>query len=172
MPTGANPSRTRRMNLASRFSNATRAKRVIARAIACGVLLVLPACRLPLRPAQTGVVLPASYDGAPGGTTNGTFSGSSSPENSAQLRVDEFYSDPILLRLVCQAVVSNRELKILEEDIQIARSEILSRRGAFLPLVGLRAGAGWDRHSAFTPEGAAEKQLEYLPGRHFPATPG
>jgi NodT family efflux transporter outer membrane factor (OMF) lipoprotein len=160
------------MKLAVRLSNAKRAKRVIARAITCGVVLALPACRLPLRPAQTGVALPASYDGEPGGTTNGTFSGATGPESSAQLRVDEFYNDPVLLRLVCQAVVSNRELKILEEDVQIARSEIIARRGAFLPLVGFRAGAGWDRNSAFTPLGAAEKQLEYLPGKNFPATPG
>jgi NodT family efflux transporter outer membrane factor (OMF) lipoprotein len=157
------------MNLAVRFPNA---RRVLASAIACGVLLVLPACRLPLRPAQTVVGLPASYDGAPGGLTNGTFSGSTSPESSAQLRVDEFYNDPVLLGLVCQAMATNRELKILEEDVQIARSEIIARRGAFLPLVGFRGGAGWDQNSAFTPLGAAEKQLEYLPGKHFPATPG
>src|SRR5205085_10661640 len=160
MPTGANPSRMRRMKLAVRLSNARRAKRVFARAIACVVLLVLPACRLPLRPAQTGLILPPSFNGTTG------------PENSAQLRVDEFYNDPVLTGLVCQALATNRELKILEEEIQVARAEILSRRGAFLPLACVRAGAGWDRNSAFTPLGAAEKQLEYLPGRNFPATPG
>jgi multidrug efflux system outer membrane protein len=149
------------MNLAVRFSSAKRAKRVIARAIACGVLLVLPACQIPkLRQAEMGVALPASFNGV------------TSPDNSAELRVDEFYNDPILLQLVCQALATNRELKILEQEVQIARNEILSRQGAFLPLAALRAGAGWDRHSAFTPEGAAERQLEYLPGRHFPATPG
>jgi NodT family efflux transporter outer membrane factor (OMF) lipoprotein len=147
--------------------------RGIARAIACGILLVLPACQIPqLRPAATGLVLPASYDGAPSGTTNGTFSGSASPDSSAQLSVNEFYNDPILLRLVCQATLSNRELKTLEEEVQIARAEIMSRRGAIFPLAGFRAGAGWDRNSAFTPLGAAEKELEYSPGKHFPKTPG
>jgi NodT family efflux transporter outer membrane factor (OMF) lipoprotein len=106
------------------------------------------------------VILPPNYNGA------------TSPDNSAQLRVDEFYNDPVLARLVCQALTTNRELKILEEDIQIARAEILARRGAFLPLVGFRANAGWDRNSLFTPLGAAEKELEYRPGKHFPATPG
>jgi NodT family efflux transporter outer membrane factor (OMF) lipoprotein len=93
-------------------------------------------------------------------------------DNSAQLRVDEFYNDPILTRLICQAVATNRDLRILEEDVQIARAEVMGRRGAFLPMVGFRAGAGWDRHSGFTPTGAAERQLEYLPGKHFPSTPG
>jgi len=95
-----------------------------------------------------------------------------SAENSAQLRVDEFYNDPTLTRLFCQALATNQELKILEEEIQVARAEILSRRGAYLPLVGFRAGAGLDRHSVFTPVGAAEDQLEYRPGKSFPKTPG
>jgi NodT family efflux transporter outer membrane factor (OMF) lipoprotein len=133
------------------------AKRVMASAIACGVLLLLPACCVPpLRQAQLGTVLPASYAGA------------TSPENSAQLRVDEFYNDPTLTQLVCQAMAGNRELKAREEEVQVARNEILSRRGAFLPAVGFRGSAGMDRNSLFTPLGAAERELEYLPGRHFP----
>src|SRR4051794_7258177 len=130
----------RRMNLSVRFTK-KKHNRAIATAVACSLLLVLPSCAIPnLRPAQTGVALPASYNDV------------ATPENFAQLRVDEFYNDPVLTRLVCQGLATNRELKMLEEEIQIARAEILSRRGAFLPLVGLRAGAGWDRHSAFTPE--------------------
>jgi NodT family efflux transporter outer membrane factor (OMF) lipoprotein len=153
------------MNLPVSVSNAKRAKRVIARAIVCGAVLVLPSCFIPqLRPADVGIGLPPTYDGTPAGPP-GT-------ENSAQLRVDEFYSDPTLTRLVCQTVATNRELKILEEEIQIARAEVLARRGGILPFVGFRAGAGWDRNSGFTPVGAAEKQLEYRPGKHFPATPG
>ena len=144
-----------------RFASAQHRKRVIARAITCGLLLVLPSCHIPnLRQAEIGLGLPAS------------FNGTTSSENSAQLRVDEFYNDPVLTGLVCQALATNQELKILEEEVQVARAEIRSRRGAFLPLVGLRAGAGWDRNSAFTPLGAAEKELEYRPGKHFPATPG
>lgn len=134
---------------------------VLARAVTCSLLLVLPSCMIPkLRPTETGSILPA------------TFNGATSAENSAQLRVDEFYNDPTLTMLVCQAVATNRELKMLEEDVQIARAEILARRGAFLPMAGFRAGAGWDRNSRFTPLGAAEKEIEYLPGRHFPNTPG
>lgn len=149
------------MNRSVRLSNAGQPNRLVASAIMCCVLLALPACHIPnLRQAELGTAVPASYNGT------------TSPESSAQLRVDEFYSDPILTGLVCQAFANNRELKILEEELQVARAEILSRRGAFLPLVGFRAGAGWDRNSAFTPEGAAEKQLEYRPGRNFPATPG
>lgn len=149
------------MNGAVALSNARRAIRVIARAIACSLLLALPACGIPkFRQAELGTTVPPSFNGA------------TSPESSAKLRVDEFYSDPALTRLVCEAVTNNRELKILNEEVEIARAAIISRRGAFFPLVGFRAGLGWDRNSVFTPLGAAERELEYLPGRRFPATPG
>jgi NodT family efflux transporter outer membrane factor (OMF) lipoprotein len=161
------------MKLSVPFLTVKRAKRVIAGAIACGALPALSGCFIPnLRPAETGLALPSGYNGAPNGVNGAQISGQNAAENSALLRVDQFYRDETLVRLVCQALATNRELKGLEEDIQIARAQILGRRGAFLPLVGLRAGAGWDRNSHFTPLGAAEKELEYRPGRHFPATPG
>jgi len=158
------------MKLSSRLSNAKRAKPGIARALVCSaVLLVLPGCFIPkLRPANTGVVLPATYDGPPGGMTNGPLSGTATPDNSAQLRVDEFYNDPTLLRLVCQAVANNRELKMLEEDVQIARATVLARRGAFLPLIGLRAGVDTNKVSTFTLEGAGIHDDPYLPGKLLP----
>jgi multidrug efflux system outer membrane protein len=174
------------MKLFVRLLKAKHANRVIATAIACSMLLVLPACQIPkLRSANLGLGLPENYKranvseySAPLAAVVGGASVANIPEdpnsaeNSGQLRVEEFYNDPALTNLVCQAVATNRELKILEEEIQVARAEVLSRRGAFLPLAAFRAAAGWDQNSAFTPLGAAEKQLEYLPGRHFPATPG
>src|SRR5262249_49409622 len=62
----------------------------------------------------------------------------------------------------------NQELKILNEEVQVAASVILQKRGAYLPFVNFQGGAGWDKHSFFTPLGAAERDLEYLPGKHFP----
>jgi len=162
-----------RMNTSVGLLNLKRTQRAVAAAIACGVLLVLPGCCIPgLRPAKTGMVLPTSYDGPPTGITNATVTGTASPDSSAQLRADEFYNDPVLVGLICQAVANNRELKGLEEDVEVARAVVMSSRGAFLPLVGVRGSAGWDRHSVFTPVGAAEEQLEYRPGKHFPKTPG
>ena len=145
------------MNLAARFPNTARMKHVIARAIACGTLLVLPSCQIPkLRPAQMGLSLPATYNGA------------ASPQSSAQLGVKEFYNDPVLTHLLDQAVAGNRELRALDEEVQIARNEILSRQGAYLPSVGFRTAAGVDKPSRFTPEGAAERDLQYFPGAYFP----
>ncbi len=137
------------------------ARHVIARAIACSMLLVLPSCGIPnLRPAQPGPLLPAGFSAG--------FPGANSSENSSQVPIEDFFNDPLLTRLICQALVGNQELKILYEDVQIAQNEVLARSGAYLPFVDFGLGAGLEKFSQFTPLGAAEKQLEYLPGKHFP----
>jgi outer membrane protein, multidrug efflux system len=155
------------MNLSVRLPNAKHEKHVIARAIACSMLLlVLPSCGIPdLRPAKPGPDLPANYTTA--------YGVAASLENSSQVPIEDFFKDPRLTSLICQALTGgNQELRILFEDVQIARNEILARQGAYLPFVGLQGFAGVARDSRFTPLGAAEDQLEYLPGKHFPGLPG
>jgi NodT family efflux transporter outer membrane factor (OMF) lipoprotein len=137
-------------------------KQVIARVIACCTLLVLPSCQIPnLHLAEPGPGLPAGFNA-------GTSSGSTSPENSAQLGIEEFYTDPMLTRLIQQALVSNRELKILEQEVQIARNEVLARQGAYLPFVGFGAGGGLNQYSTYTLDGASRNDDPYLPGKYFP----
>ncbi len=146
-----------RLNL-MRLANPKPLKHVLARAIACSMLLVLPACTIPpLRPAQPGPPLPA------------TFNGVASPENSAQLGIVEFFNDPTLARLIDQAVVGNRELQMMNEEIQVARSEIVGRQGAFLPFINTGGtSVGLDRYSTFTLPGAGLHDDPYLPGQFFP----
>ncbi|HSQ56929.1 MAG TPA: TolC family protein, partial [Gemmata sp.] len=197
------------MNPTARLSKAKRTKRVIARAIACGMLLmVLPSCRIPfLRHPEQGLGIPPSFpepatgsipslggkiggtlgaaigavaNGVPGGALDGAMSGAfstairatvnaeTSQENSSQLSVDAFYNDPLLSQLIYQSVSGNRELRALEEEVQIARADILRRRGAYLPFVTFGARAGLEKPSLFMPDGAAEDQLLFPPGRHFP----
>lgn len=154
------------MNLSVRLSKTKQAKHVLARAIACGMLLlVLPSCGIPnLRQAKPGPDLPANYVAG--------YNEAAGLGNSSQVPIEDFFNDPILTRLICQALAGNQELKILYEDIQIARNVILGRSGAYLPSVSLGTVAGLERFSQFTPLGAAERQLEYLPGKHFPELGG
>jgi NodT family efflux transporter outer membrane factor (OMF) lipoprotein len=130
---------------------------VLARAVACCiVLLVLPACGIPpLRPAERAPAVPASFNGV------------TSPIDSGQLAIDEFYHDPNLLSLIDQALANNRELKILNEEVQIASNEILARSGAYLPFVTAGPVVGLDRPSKRTIEGAAIRDDEFLPGKFF-----
>jgi outer membrane protein, multidrug efflux system len=146
-----------RMNQLVRLSNAKPMKHVIARAIACSImLLVLPSCGIPpLRHPQPGPGLPTDFNGA------------TSPENSGQLAIEEFYNDRMLTCLIEKALVDNRELKALNEEVQVAGNEVLARSGAYLPFVSVGAVAGLNRYSRFTEEGAGILDDTYLPGKHF-----
>ena len=146
------------MNVSLKFSNTKHKKHAIAIAIACSMLLVLPSCIPNLRRPEPGPGLPASFQGA------------TSSENSSQVGIEEFYNDPMLICLIHQALAlaGNRELKILNEDVQIARNEILARSGAYLPFVSVGAGAGLERFSRFTLEGADVRDDPFLPGKFFP----
>lgn len=145
------------MNFSATFSNSQYERRVIARAIAFGMLFCLPACHLPtLRQPEPTPPLPT------------TFQGETSSESSAQLGIEEFYNDSTLTNLINQAVVSNRELLALNEEVQIAGYEILARQGAYLPFISFGSRVGLDKTSRYTPAGAVEDQLEYRPGKRFP----
>jgi outer membrane protein, multidrug efflux system len=132
-------------------SNTERVRQVLATALASSMLLVLSSCAVPfLRKAEVAPPLPA------------TFNGEASPDNSAQLGIKEFFNDPNLTGLIDQAVINNRELKILNEEVQVAASVILQRRGAYLPFVGFRGSASVERFSTFTLPGAGVHDDPYL----------
>lgn len=206
------------MNLSAGRSN------VIARMIACSMLLAIPSCAIPpQRYAAPPPEMPPAFQAAMspqllpqpatrpeyiplptlhGGARQASFSqpaatgpssleqplpppasggalgpelipqpafpGAAGLENSAQLGVAEFFHDPMLTQLVGQAMFSNLELMVLNEEVEIASNEILARRGAYLPFVNFGARADLTKNSRFTPIGAVEEQIEYLPGRHFP----
>jgi len=120
------------------------------------MLLVLPACISNLRKPDPGAPLPVDFNGA------------TSSENSSQVAIAEFFNDPILTGLIDQALVGNQELKILNENVQIASNEVLARRGAYLPFVTAGGGPGVAKPSLYTPEGAVENQLHVLSGVPFP----
>lgn len=145
------------MNHLETFVSATVAKQRLTWTLLCSLALVLSSCCIPpLRSPEGAPCLPT------------TFKGSADPVNSAQLGVFEFYNDPSLLGLIEQGLSNNRELRILNEEVQIAAYEILARRGAYLPFVTFGSSIGVDKPSLFTPLGAAEEQLEFLPGKRFP----
>jgi NodT family efflux transporter outer membrane factor (OMF) lipoprotein len=141
------------------FANSTTIKRkriALTTAFVACLLLVIPSCRIPgLSVADPPAPMPDSFRGA------------WSTENSAQVPLDEFLNNPTLMSLIDQAMYQNQELKILEQDIQIANFEIMARRGAYLPFVTFGGGAGLDKPSLYTPLGAAEDQLS-SPAGPFP----
>ena len=80
------------MKLSVRFSDAKQMKHVIAIAVACSMLF-LPGCIPNLRHPEPGL------NRLPEG-----FRGTTSPDNSAKVEIDEFYKDPMLICLIHQAL--------------------------------------------------------------------
>ena len=150
------------MNSRTRIPNTKHLKPSVAQAIVCGImLLVLPSCGIPgLRKPEIAPGLPADFNGA------------TSADNASQLTIEEFYQDQTLTCLIDQAVAGNRELKILNEEVQIASNEVLTRSGQYLPFVSVGALAGLNRSSRYTGEGAGIINDPFLPGRFFNLTHG
>ena len=145
------------MNRSAKGSNTKRRIRRSLSALGIGLLLCFPGCRLPkLQNAEAGAPLPNDFNGAV------------TAESSAQIGWREFFDDPTLVVLVDQAFAGNQELKILGQRVRRANYEIMARRGAYLPFLGMRTGASLEKPSLFTPLGAVEDQLQPVPGVGFP----
>jgi outer membrane protein, multidrug efflux system len=125
--------------------------------LAAAALPLMAGCRIPnLRGADRQPVVPA------------TFNGVTTDTSSAQVSVRDFFEDPVLERYIGQGLAGNQQLKILAEEIRIADNEVLKRRGTYWPFVTFGAGAGLEKPSLFTPLGAVDSNLPYLPGQYFP----
>jgi NodT family efflux transporter outer membrane factor (OMF) lipoprotein len=131
------------------------------------LVLSLSGCLIPAQRAATPALpLPKSFSTT---TSESGKASNSSMTTTVQLpSIQSFHGDPALLRLIDQAILGNQELKILDEEVQIAANEVRARRGAIFPSIGLGAVGGFDRNSAYMPLGAAERQLTYPIDREFP----
>ena len=89
-------------------------------------------------------------------------------ENSSRLGYEEFFHDPVLNQLIGSALANNLELRVLNEEIQITKNEVITRQGAYLPFVTIGGGGGLDKPSYYTRDGAIDRELQILPGRPIP----
>src|SRR4051794_4227163 len=98
-------------------SRGTPAVRLLCGALACGLLLCQAGCRIPgLCCPDAGPVLPETYNGV------------TTPDNSADVGIIEFFSDPVLSGLIVQGLVNNLELKIRNQEIWIANNQVQAAR--------------------------------------------
>ncbi len=161
---------TTRMNQLVRFLDTKHPQRALAIAIACSFLLVLPSCIPLLRRPAPGPNLPENFDlhQADPKSDLPQVSEDTSSDNSANVMVEDFFPDPMLLNLIHQALVNNQELRIMNEDVLIASYEILARQGAYFPFVTAGGGISLNKVSQFTIEGAGIRDDPFLPGKFFP----
>ncbi|MEO8762025.1 MAG: efflux transporter outer membrane subunit [Bacteroidia bacterium] len=124
-------------------------------AIGC-ISLVYTGCKLPFSVRKENKAVPASYNGSKDST------------NTAKVKWKDFFTDSYLTTLIDSALKNNQEFNITIQEINIAKNGIKSRKGAYLPYLGLEAGAGFDKSAQYTREGAVDANLPIAPGKAMP----
>lgn len=88
--------------------------------------------------------------------------------NSAKISWRTFFKDRNLQMLIDSALVRNQELNITLMEMEIAKNEVRGRRGAYLPTLGVGAGAAVDKVARYTSRGAMESGTDITPGKPIP----
>lgn len=88
--------------------------------------------------------------------------------NSADIVWSEYFDDPNLVALIDSALVNNQELNITMMEINVAKAEVRTRKGEYLPFVNANAGSGVEKVGRYTSQGANDANTEVKPGTEFP----
>lgn len=88
--------------------------------------------------------------------------------NSSKINWKNYFKDPYLTNLIDSALKNNKEINIIQQEIEISKNEVQARKGEYLPFVNLFAGSGLEKTGKYTRMGAVEENLEVKPGKAFP----
>ncbi|GAB4052683.1 TolC family protein [Spirosoma litoris] len=133
-------------------------KRIVSGLGVTFITLFAASCTVPLLVQKdVNKAVPASYNNSLDST------------NTGQSRWRDYFTDANLAALIDTALYNNQELNITLQEIQIANNEVFARSGAYRPFVGLGGGAGIDKVSRYTSQGASDEISEIKPGVPTPA---
>ncbi len=88
--------------------------------------------------------------------------------NSGTTPWRQFFTDPNLVNLIDTALKNNQELLITLQEIEIAKSNILAKKGQLSPTVRGGVGAGVSKAGRYTSEGAGDASTDIKPGQEMP----
>lgn len=88
-----------------------------------------------------------------------TFGVASEAENSARVDWRQFFADPHLVALIDVALANNQELNINVQEMLVASNEVMSRRGEYMPSLGVQGGASLDRVGHYTSQGQSDEHV-------------
>ncbi|MEI3791444.1 MULTISPECIES: TolC family protein [unclassified Chryseobacterium] len=88
--------------------------------------------------------------------------------NSGTTPWRQFFTDPNLVSLIETALKNNQELLITLQEIEIAKSGVLAKKGKLTPTVSAGIGAGIKKAGRYTSEGAGDATTEIEPGKEMP----
>lgn len=80
--------------------------------------------------------------------------------DQASLNWRQYFKDEHLIALIDTALKNNQEIQIIGREIEIARNEIRSRKGEYLPSGNVGLGFGVDRSGEYTFNGMSEKDIQ------------
>ncbi|WP_166922042.1 TolC family protein [Flavobacterium poyangense] len=126
--------------------------------IVLGLCLAAVSCKAPQATTETPnkKIVPEAY-------TN-----SKDTINTATIPWRDFFKDQNLVQLIDTALKNNQELMITLQEIEIAKNDVRIKKGAYLPKVGVRAGAGVEKVGRYTSQGAGDATTEIKPGKETP----
>lgn len=79
-----------------------------------------------------------------------------------------YFKDDLLIALIDSALMKNQELNIILQEIESSRSEVLEKKGEFLPTVRVGTAVGADKSGRYTRNGAVEHNMDIAPNLEFP----
>lgn len=88
--------------------------------------------------------------------------------NSGNVKWREFFTDSNLISLIDTALKNNQELNITLQELEIAKNDIMLRKGALKPIVGIGASGGVEKVGRYTSQGAGDASTEITPGHEMP----
>ncbi|UTF88874.1 TolC family protein [Elizabethkingia anophelis] len=91
-----------------------------------------------------------------------------SGNNSGTTPWRQFFTDPNLVSLIETALKNNQDLLITFQQIEIAKSGVLAKKGMLNPTVSAGVNAGLKKAGRYTSEGAGDATTEIEPGRKMP----
>ncbi|WP_026993730.1 TolC family protein [Flectobacillus major] len=97
-----------------------------------------------------------------------SFNNSLDTTNTAKTVWKSYFTDPYLSALIDTALHNNQELNITLQEIEIAQNEIKARKGEYLPFVNLGGGAGVEKASRYTSQGASDAMSQIRAGKETP----
>lgn len=86
----------------------------------------------------------------------------------ADLRWNEYFTDPNLVALIDSALVNNKELNISLLEINVSNNEIMAKTGEYLPFLNVGGIAGVDKVGRYTSTGSSEATTDIEPGKATP----
>ena len=80
----------------------------------------------------------------------------------------DFFQDETLRALIDTALNNNQDLKITLQEMAIAKSNILAKRGQMLPSITANMSVGASKVGRYTADGAGNVGTQITPGHNIP----